>query len=55
MELCGRQRLESGISKEEEEKPRKPMIQEWWISAIMLSNRAHQLCGTRAMDGSGTL
>ena len=48
--LCGRQRLEGGISKEEEEKPRNPMVQEWSSAAIVLSNRAHQLCGTRAMD-----
>jgi hypothetical protein len=42
--LCGRQRLEGGISKEEEEKPRKPMLQQWSGSAIVLSNHAHQLC-----------
>ena len=47
MGLCGRQRLEGGISKEEEEKPRKTILQEWDDAAIMLSDRAHQLCGTR--------
>jgi hypothetical protein len=46
---CGRQRLEGGISKEEEEKPRNPIIQERGATAIMLSNRVHQLCGTRAI------
>jgi len=51
MGLCERQRLEGGISKEEEEKLRKPMLQEWGSAAIVLSDRAHQLFGTRAMGG----
>ena len=47
--LCGRQRLEGGISKEEEEKPRTPILQEQSSSAIELSNRTHQLFGTHFM------
>jgi hypothetical protein len=44
-----RQRLEGGISKEEEEeKPRSPILQEWDGAAIVLSNHAHQLYGTQA-------
>ena len=45
-----RHRLEVGISKEEEEKPRSPILQEWDGAAIVLSNHAHQLCGTQATD-----
>jgi hypothetical protein len=49
--FVGRHRPEVGISKEEEEKPRTPILQEWDSAAIMLSYRANQLYGTRAMDG----